>query len=181
MKIVVAGGSGFLGRMLCPRLTALGHEVVVLTRDASGQPPAAGIRLTQWEPDGEVGMWALEVESADAIVNLSGADLAERRWTAARKAELRASRVLPTRSLVAAVRRATARPPVFIQGSAAGFYGAWPDDREFDESFPPGDDFLSELCVAWEAEAHPVTSLGSRLVILRSGVVLASDGGIIGQ
>ena len=181
MKIVVAGGSGFLGRMLCPRLTALGHEVVVLTRDASGQPPGNGVRLTQWDPDGDVGIWAIEVESADAVINLSGADLAARRWTTARKAELRESRVLPTRSLVAAIRRATARPPVFIQGSGAGFYGSWPDDREFDESFPPGDDFLSDLCVAWEAEAHPVTSLGSRLVILRSGVVLASSGGIIGQ
>jgi uncharacterized protein (TIGR01777 family) len=89
--------------------------------------------------------------------------------------------VLPTRSLVAAVRQASAKPEVFLQASAMGFYGATLDDRELDESFPPGDDFLGQLCVAWEAEAHPVVALGSRLVIFRSGVVLTPDGGILGR
>ena len=91
------------------------------------------------------------------------------------------SRVLPTRSLVAAVRQVSAKPVVFIQGSAMGFYGASLDDRELDESFPPGDDFLGQLCVAWEAEAHPVVALGSRLVLMRSGVVLSPEDGILGR
>jgi len=181
MKIVVAGGSGLIGRALTDRLVAIGHDVVVLTRDASARQASGRLRYMGWLPDGDVGAWALEIDGAHAVINLTGAALDRGRWTAARKAELRSSRVLPTRSLVAAIRRAGAKPSVFIHGSAVGFYGMTADDREVDESFPPGDDFLSDLAVAWEAEAHPVSALGCRLVILRSGVVLTNEGGMIGR
>jgi uncharacterized protein (TIGR01777 family) len=179
MRIVIAGGSGLLGRTLTSRLGELGHDVVVLTRDASGTRPGNRLRYVEWDPEGDLDRWTIEVEGAHAVINLAGAGLPDRRWTPDRKVELRSSRVLPTRSLVAAIRRSGARPSVFIQGSAVGFYGATDSDREFDESYPPGGGFLSDLCVRWEAEAHPVSTLGVRLVVLRSGVVLTRDGGAV--
>jgi uncharacterized protein (TIGR01777 family) len=183
VKVVVAGGSGLLGNALVTRLIALGHDVVVLTRDASGQAAQNGprVRQVEWQADGETGRWAIEVASADAIVNLAGAGIGDRRWTSARKALIRSSRVLPTRSLVAAVREASKRPSVFIQGSAVGYYGTARDGQLLDESFPPGDDFLGNVCVAWEAEAYPVKALGCRLVVARTGIVLAGSGGVLAR
>jgi uncharacterized protein len=183
MKIVIAGGSGFLGRTLASRLAGAGHEIVVLSRTAApGQSP----RQVAWRPDGTAATggsesnWHRELDGAGAVVNLAGAGIADRRWTAARKQELRQSRVLSTRSLVAAVRAATVKPQVFIQGSAVGFYGT-DGDQVFDESFPPGQDLLGDVCVAWEAEAHPVRALGLRLVIVRTGIALDQDGGALPQ
>lgn len=181
MKVVIAGGSGLIGRALSAHLAWAGHTVVVLTRDASAHPATVAIRRVDWQPDGSVGPWASEVDGAAAVVNLTGAGIADGRWSEERRRELRASRVLPTRSLVAAVRQASARPVVFLQGSAMGFYGSSLDDREIDESFPPGDDFLGQLCVAWEAEAHAATALGTRLVLMRSGLVLTPEGGVLGR
>ncbi len=171
MKVVLAGGSGFLGRKLAARLRADGHAVTILTRS---QPARDGFMT--WQPDGTTGDWARALEGADAVVNLSGADLADRRWTQARKALLRSSRVRSTRSLVAAMREVADRPAVFVQISGVAYYGASLSDTPHDESFPPGDDFLSDLGVAWEAEALPAAALGVRLVIVRSGVILAADG-----
>jgi uncharacterized protein (TIGR01777 family) len=121
------------------------------------------------------------MDGADAVVNLAGAGIADRRWTSARKALIRSSRVLATRSLVAAIREAPRRPSVFIQGSAVGYYGADRGDAVLDESFPPGDDFLGQVCVAWEAEAYPVDALGCRLVIARTGIVVAGNGGVLAR
>ena len=181
MKVVIAGGSGLIGRALSSHLASAGHRVVILTRDSSRQSPSPTVRHVQWDPDGSAGAWAIELDGADAVVNLTGASIADRRWTASRRAELRSSRILPTRNLVAAIRRVSTRPTVFVQGSAVGFYGVAEGDRELDESFPPGDDFLADLCVAWEAEAHPVAALGCRLVILRIGIVLSADGGVVAR
>lgn len=179
MKIVIAGGSGFLGRALSEHLVGRQHQVVILTRGES-VPASTGARPVSWQPDGSQnpGNWAREIDGADAIVNLTGAGMADKRWTRRRKDELRLSRVQPTRSLVAAIRAAAVKPATFVQGSAVGFYGP-SHDEVIDESFPPGQDFLGQLAVSWEAEAHPVSALGSRLVILRSGVVLARHGGML--
>jgi hypothetical protein len=114
------------------------------------------------------------------VVNLAGAGIADKRWTAARKRLLRDSRILPTRSLVTALAAAPARPRVFLQGSAVGYYGATLDDRVMDESSPPGDDFLGRLCVDWEGEAAPAASVDCRLVFQRTGLVLAADAGALG-
>jgi len=179
MKVVLAGGTGFLGRALVEHLAQRGHEVVVLSRSGPAAGPA-GSRRVDWQPDGAAGPWAREVDGADAIVNLAGAGIADRRWSAARKEELRVSRVTSTRSLVSAVRAAAHRPAVFVQGSAIGFYGV-AGDEPLDESFPPGDDFLGTLCIAWEAEAHPIEALGCRLAVIRTGIVLAKDGGALPQ
>lgn len=180
MRIVIAGGSGFLGGHLAERLAAVGHHVVVLTRRIAAQSVTPNVRYITWDPDGDAGgEWGLEVDGAGAVVNLAGAGLADKRWTADRKAELKDSRVLSTRSLVSAARNASIKPAVFVQASGAGYYGTDAGDRELDESFPPGSDFLSELAVLWEAEAHAVSALGTRLVIVRNGVVISRSGGAL--
>ncbi len=184
MKMVVAGGSGFLGRALTSRLAADGHDVVVLSRragDGSGR-----VRRVVWQPDGtappiEAGRptsWAGEIDGADVVVNLAGEGIADKRWTAARKRALATSRSLSTRSLVAAIRAATKRPPVFIQASGVGYYGP-AGDETLDEASPPGSDFLAGLCVNWEAEARAVEALGCRLAIVRNGIVLSRSGGAL--
>jgi len=180
MTIVVAGGSGFLGQPLTRELVAKGHEVVVLTRGRAQS--AGGMRSVTWPgtPDDTSGSWAREIDGADAVINLAGAGIADKRWSAARKLELRESRINSTRALVGAIRAATKRPTVFLSGSAIGFYGPQPDDAPaLDESAPPGTDFFSKLGVDWEAEAHAASALGCRVVILRTGVALARDGGAL--
>lgn len=178
MKIVIAGGSGFLGQPLAYDLLSKGHEVVVLTRGASRE--AGGITYVTWNPDTEPGAWHSAIDGADAVVNLAGAGIADKRWSASRKQVLRGSRVDATRALVAAMRSATIRPKVFLTGSAIGFYGPQPEDGPaLDESAPPGSDFLSTLAVDWEAEAHAASALDCRVIIIRTGVVLAREGGAL--
>jgi uncharacterized protein (TIGR01777 family) len=184
MKIVIAGGSGFLGRALAARLDADGHDVVVLTRRPAD--PSGRVRRVVWQPDGsappaDAGQptgWAREIEGADAVVNLAGEGIADRRWTAARKRALLESRTHSTRSLVVAIRAASRRPRTFIQASGVGYYGV-AGDEVIDESSPPGSDFLAGLCMNWEAEARAVEALGCRLAIIRNGVVLARHGGAL--
>ena len=132
-----------------------------------------------WTPNGETGDWAREIDGADALVNLAGAGIADKRWSAARKRVLWDSRILSTKSLVNALRTVARRPAVLIQGSAAGYYGVFANGPTIDESSSPGSDFLARLCVAWEAEAQPAASLGCRLVVIRSSVVLSKDGGAL--
>ena len=122
-----------------------------------------------------------ELDGADAVINLAGAGIADKRWSAERKREIRESRVNATRALVTAAGNASRRPRVFVQGSAVGYYGATAADTIFDESCPPGADFLGQTCVAWEAGAQPVTAIGCRLVILRTGIALAGDGGPLAE
>lgn len=181
MKVVIAGGSGFLGTALTGRLVARGDEVVVLSRrGGSAEVPRDGVRVAAWRGDGTAtSSWVSEINDADAVVNLAGAGIADKRWNQARKQVLRDSRVIPTRSLVEGLRTATRRPAVFLQGSATGYYGSTLDDRSFSESDPAGDDFLGRLCAEWEQAAQPVAELGTRLVIARTGLVLAAEGGVL--
>lgn len=180
MKYVIAGGSGFLGEPLTRELMAKGHDVVVLTRGAAKS--AGGIRQVTWPgaPGSSDSAWEREVDGADGVVNLAGAGIADKRWSAARKQELRQSRTDSTRALVGAIRAATHRPAVFLSGSAIGYYGPQAENGPaLDESAPPGSDFLSTLAVDWESEAQPAAALGCRVVILRTGVALARDGGAL--
>ncbi len=114
----------------------------------------------------------------DAIVNLAGESIASGRWTAARKAAIRSSRVEATRALVDAAAAASPRPKVLVNASAIGYYGAH-GDEPLDETAAPGADFLARVCVEWEAEARRAEALGLRVVLLRLGVVLAPDGGAL--
>jgi uncharacterized protein (TIGR01777 family) len=174
VRVVLAGGSGFLGRALRARLQRDGHRVAVLTR-SPGQTPDA----IAWTPDGKVGPWAASIDGTDAIVNLAGEGIADQRWNDARKRALRDSRLLPTRGLVAALRHSTAPAPVLVNASAVGYYGARGDER-VTESTPPGSDFLSELCVEWEREADQASAT-TRVALVRTGLVLHPDGGALGQ
>lgn len=177
MRVVIAGGSGFLGRALSARLIAGGHDVTILTRGAADRP--GGPRVVIWNPDGHADIWLRALDGADAIVNLAGAGIADRRWTPARKAELRSSRLRPTQSLAHAIETVGQRPSVFIQGSGIGYYGASLDDREIDESHRAGGDFLGRLCVEWESSAAPIATLGCRVVYVRTGLVMGRDGGAL--
>ena len=142
MKIVLAGASGFLGRALVETLARDGHELVRLTRRPNDD--AAGIREVAWQPDGTARAWADVVDGADAVVNLAGESIADGRWTTSRKAALIESRLLSTRSLVAAIDAAKARPPLLVNSSAIGYYGPHGDEL-VTEADGPGDGFLARL------------------------------------
>ena len=178
MRIVIAGGSGFLGHALTQRLRTDGHEIVVLGRGTEAGAEAR-VRMVHWIPNGEAGPWADEIDGADAVVNLAGAGIADKRWTDARKQLIVNSRVQSTRSLIAALRSASKKPAVFVQQSAVGFYGSYDNGPDCDERSSPGKDFLAGVCVAWEAEAQPAAVLGSRLVVTRTGIVLSHTGGAL--
>lgn len=178
MKVVVAGGSGFLGQALCKGLAERGHAVVVLTRGA--MPDAAQARHVTWPADDLPGPWRDHINGANVVINLAGAGIADKRWNAARKALLRNSRIMATRALVSAIRDAASRPQAFLSGSAIGYYGAQAEDGpDLDESAPAGSDFLARLVVDWEAEAHAAAALDCRVVIVRTGIVLSRSGGAL--
>jgi uncharacterized protein (TIGR01777 family) len=176
MRIVLAGASGFLGRALVQTLARDGHELVRLTRRP--KDGAAGIREVVWQPDGTARGWADVVDGADAVVNLAGESIAEGRWTPRRKAALIESRLLSTRSLVAAIDGAKARPSLLVSSSAVGYYGPRGDEM-LTEADGPGDDFLGRLAADWEHAAQAAESGGTRVVLVRTGLVLEADGGAL--
>ena len=178
MRIVIAGGTGFLGRPLTAALLRDRHDIVVLTRGSTAAP--AGARAVAWEPNGEVGPWAEEVGRAEAIVNLAGESIAGKRWTAAQKRRILDSRVGATRSLAEAIRAAAAPPAVFISGSAVGYYGPLGDEAAA-EDHPAGSDFLAQVCERWEQEAMRAAGDRTRVTCLRTGIVLERDGGALPQ
>lgn len=179
MHIVVTGGTGFIGRTLCASLFKDGHRVTVLTRNASEASQLLGAVGTAVEWNGrEAGAWGQSLEGADAVINLAGAPIAEARWTNARKRLLSDSRVLTTRVLVDAMSRRTSKPRVLISASGIGYYGA-SDDRVLDEGAARGQGFLADLCLAWEAEALRAAQFGVRVVLVRTGMVLETDGGAL--
>jgi uncharacterized protein len=179
MHIVVTGGTGFIGRALCASLFRDGHRVTVLTRHAREASQLLGVIATAVEWNGrEAGAWEDSLEEADAVINLAGAPIAEARWTNARKRLLTDSRVLTTRLLVEAMSHRFSKPRTLISASGIGYYGS-SDDRELDEGAARGQGFLADLCLAWEAEALRAAELGTRVVILRTGMVLEQDGGAL--
>lgn len=185
MRIVIAGGTGFLGSPLAEAYAEEGHDVRVLTRSlppgearhdsGTGVP---GITRVGWRPEGQGGPWAGVVEGADAVINLAGESIGNGRWSAQRKASIRDSRLLATRSLASAIRSAASPPRVFISGSAVGYYGDAGDDPKTEAS-APGKDFLAHLCEDWEQEARKAERPGMRLVIIRTGVVIERSGGAL--
>ena len=168
MRVLVTGGTGLVGRPACDALRAAGHAVTIVSREP-GRVPA---RAIGWD-----GLRAAMPET-DAIVNLAGESIASGRWTAARKAAIRSSRVEATRALVDAAAAASPRPKVLVNASGVGYYGAH-GDEPLDETAAAGTDFLARLCVEWEAEARRAEALGVRVVVVRLGVVLAPDGGAL--
>lgn len=173
MKIVVAGGSGFIGEPLVRRLIAADHDVFVLSRSPDKVREGLGLR---W--DGRTqGPWSGEVATADAVINLAGENVGEGRWTEERKRKLVASRLDATGAIVQALRSAAPRSRTLINASAVGYYGVR-NDEILDESGTRGSGFLAELVEKWESAAREAEPF-ARLVILRFGVALASDGGAL--
>ena len=172
MRIVIAGGSGFLGRALRRTLGAAGHQVDILTR----RPRAGRSDELPWVPNGASGPWARAVEGAGAVVNLAGEGIADKRWTAARKQALLSSRLDATSSLVKAMAELKTPPGVFVSASGVGYYGPT-GDEPIAEGAPAGRDFLGEMASDWEAAAAPAEAF-SRLVLLRTGLVMGSEGAL---
>ena len=172
MRILVAGGSGFLGRALVRACGADGHEVQVLTRHPRDADDVG------WSADAG-GAWTATLERSDAVVNLAGEGIADQRWSTRRKAAILDSRVTSTRALVDAI-RACARPPrILVSGSAIGFYGVGAATPCTEES-GAGSDFLATVCQSWEQTANAASGV-ARVVLLRTGVVLARDGGALSR
>ncbi len=176
--VLITGGSGFLGQRISQELIARGDRVTVLSRDAAktgGRVP--GVRTAGWTPTKE-GPWFDEIDRVDAVVHLAGEVVAQR-WSAAKKAEIVASRVGSTDRLVEAIGRAKHRPKVLVCASATGFYGASDAATELDETSPRGKGFLAELVEQWEASAKKAEEFGVRVVNLRIGVVFGKGGGAL--
>ncbi|MEY4528802.1 MAG: hypothetical protein RL768_2521 [Nitrospirota bacterium] len=179
MDVVVTGGTGFIGRALCISLQQAGHRVTVLTRRPQEVTRLCGRAVTAVEwVEGGAGAWESILERADAVINLAGAPIADARWTTARKRLLTDSRVSTTRLLVEALSRRSSKPRTLISASGIGYYGA-SDDRVLDEGAPRGRGFLADLCLEWEAAALEAAAFGTRVVTLRTGMVLEQDGGAL--
>jgi uncharacterized protein len=184
MKIAITGATGFVGSRLVARLHQEGHNILVLTRNpASAQrvfPPEAfpHVEIMAYTPTVS-GAWQDQIAGCDAVVNLAGEPIAEGRWTPEQKQKILNSRQLGTQKIVEAIAKADPKPAVLINASAIGYYGT-SETSTFDETSASGNDFLAQVCQAWEAEAQKVKDAGVRLVILRFGIVLG-NGGALGK
>lgn len=172
----MTGATGFIGRPLCAELVGSGHRVTALARNADRARSLLGssVAALAW-PNADTA-WREAVKRADVVIHLAGESVAGNRWTPEFKAQIRTSRIEPTRALVAAMREAP-RPPVLLSASAVGYYGDRGDEVITEES-PPGRGFLPEVCVAWEAEALRAQEAGSRVVLMRTGIVLGAGGAL---
>ncbi|CAL9556004.1 TIGR01777 family oxidoreductase [Streptomyces sp. enrichment culture] len=175
-RVAVAGASGLIGGALARSLAADGHEVVRLVRRAPRGPDEV-----RWDPEAGA-VDAPGLAGCDAVVNLAGAGVGDRRWTPAYKERIRSSRVRGTAALASAVAglAEAGRPRVLVNGSAIGYYGET-GDREVDESAPAGEGFLPSVCREWEGAAAPAERAGVRTVFPRTGLVVSRDGGAWGR
>lgn len=174
MRIALAGGSGFVGVALRRHWAGAGDSVVRLVRR-----PSRGSDEAEWNP--ETGLIDLApLAGCEALVNLCGESIAAGRWSTARRARIRASRVRPTELLAASMLSGSWRPRVWLNASAVGFYGDG-GDRELDEMLPQGSGFLASVCGEWEAAAMQMQASGVRVVRLRLGVVLDPAGGALAK
>jgi uncharacterized protein (TIGR01777 family) len=177
MHILVPGGTGLIGNAFTKALVAAGDEVWVLSRNPEKARTPVGVKVFRWDGKTPQG-WEHLVEQADAIVNLSGENLAARPWTAERKRLILASRVDTGQVIVSAIKNISRQPQVLMQASAVGYYGPG-HDRILDEAAPAGQDFLAQICTQWEASTHPVDALGIRRVVIRSGLIQTTVGGML--
>ncbi|MDT7841613.1 TIGR01777 family oxidoreductase [Streptomyces justiciae] len=175
MRVAITGSTGLIGSALTRSLLADGHDVVRLVRDRS----ATSRESAWWDPvGGKVQPGALD--GVDAVVHLAGAGIGDRRWNAAYKTEIRRSRTAGTETIARACAEAATPPRVLVSASATGYYGDT-DDLVIEESAPAGDDFLADVCAAWEAAADPAREAGVRVVHPRTGLVVSAQGGAFGR
>lgn len=185
MRIIIPGGTGLIGSALAANLASDGHEVIILSRDPArhAEKFPAQIQLVPWDAHSAAG-WGHLADGAAAIVNLAGENLAgsgllPSRWTPERKRRIRESRLNAGKAVVEAVEAAQYKPSVVLQASAVGYYGPHGDET-IDESYPPADDFLAQVCQDWEASTAAVEAMGVRHVIIRTaGIVLSPTQGAL--
>ena len=181
---VITGATGVIGAELALTLIARGEKVVLFVRSpemARHKIPGAA-EYIHWDSDMNSGEWTSFISGARAVIHLAGKPLLEGRWSEQHKKECYASRILGTRHLVMAMAAAPEKPQVFISSSAIGYYGSFShcdDTSPLVESAPPGDDFLAKICTDWEKEALAAEKVVSRLVLLRTGIVLSTKGGML--
>lgn len=176
MRILVTGGTGLIGRRLCAVLLQQGHSVIVLSRQAHSRVRQLCGRVTVWNA---LDQWP-QVPAIDAVINLAGEPIVDRRWSPAQKQRLLDSRIALTQQLVDRMRQSARPPSVLLSGSAIGWYG----DRAIpalDESIPAATDFAARLCRDWEQAALQATAFGTRVCLLRTGLVLDARGGLLSQ
>jgi uncharacterized protein (TIGR01777 family) len=176
MQILLTGGTGLIGRHLCQKWHNEGHRLWVLSREPSEVAKRCGVPVT-----GIASLEDITGEPLHAVVNLAGAPIADRPWTKSRKSELWASRIELTERLVSWLERRAQRPEVLISGSAVGWYGDGRDVQLNEDSAQQGADFATRLCSAWEGTASRAAVLGIRVVHVRTGLVLAPEGGFLGK
>lgn len=186
MKVVVAGGTGFIGQALCLALSSRGDEVVALTRYPEGRSGSKvsswpGVKALEWSAKpAKREAWWHEVDGADAVVNLAGEPVIGPRWSDEHKASVLASRLDAAAAVRDAMEAASVRPAVCVNASAVGYYGL-NATSPVDESAGPGDDFLATVCRQWEEATEPMSALGVRVVNLRIGIVLGERGGALSK
>ena len=173
MKILITGGSGFIGTPLKKELQKAGHEVIITTRRKSIETDKLS-----WRPPALI--LPEIISTIDAVINLAGTPIAPQRWTEERKESILSSRLDTTRTLVQSIEKSDKRPKVLISASAVGYYGPR-DDEPVNESTPPASDYLASVCLQWEAEAQKAEELGLRVVRVRIGGVLGKGGGLLAQ
>jgi hypothetical protein len=184
MRVAIAGATGFVGTRLVEQLQTEGHQVVALVRDPAKAarlfPKTAfpDVTIVAYIPT-QMGDWQQSIAGCDGVVNLAGEPIAEKRWTPEHKQLLLDSRTLTTQNLIEAIAHSTPKPSVLVNASAIGYYGT-NEAETYDETSPPGRDFLAEICQAWESAADAVKAHGVRLAILRIGIVLG-PGGALGK
>ncbi|MEO3990961.1 TIGR01777 family oxidoreductase [Pseudocitrobacter cyperus] len=176
MKILITGGTGLIGRHLIPRLLELSHTVTVVTRSPEKARQHFGTRVEIWKGLEE----RRSLEGIDAVINLAGEPIADKRWTDAQKQRLCESRWRITEKLSALIQASETPPDVLISGSAAGYYGDLGEVVVTEEE-PPHNEFTHKLCAKWEQLACTAQSDRTRVCLLRTGVVLAPQGGILGK
>jgi uncharacterized protein len=184
MRVIVTGGTGLIGHELVMSLGNDGHEVAILSRNPKqAGPMPETITFHEWDAETADG-WGHLVEGADAIVNLAGENIAGEgflpdRWTPERKKRILNSRLNVGKAIMQAIEQAEIKPKVLVQASAVGYYGTHPMDTEITEDAPPGNDFLADVCVKWEASTQAAEALGVRRPVIRTGIVLSPDGGTL--
>ncbi|MEO1592529.1 MAG: TIGR01777 family oxidoreductase [Cyanobacteria bacterium J06632_22] len=182
MKVAVTGATGFVGSGLVQQLQAEGHSIKVLTRNPDRarrmfpEGVFSNVTVVPYTPT-ESGPWQTEISGCDGVINLAGEPISER-WTPERKQAILKSRQVGTEKLVEAIAKADQKPAVMVSASAVGFYGTSETAEFYETSAPVEEDFLSEICQKWEAAAAPVKAQGTRLVIVRIGIVLGTGGAI---
>lgn len=177
-RVVVAGATGFIGKTLFQELKKRNYMLIIVTRDIESAKKALP-DATDYVILSDTTHLEKAIDGAYGIINLSGSPIAGKRWTKEYKKILLDSRITTTKSIVTAIQKAQKKPKVLVNGSAVGYYGYIPKDTAYDETSPAGSDFLAQLCVAWEKEAQKAKKYGTRVICIRSGIVLDKNEGAL--